>query len=73
MFVIVGLKTIDTSEQFNKPVVHNINRFFVPVYIPEYDLQGIAIVTLVQRFLRSAMIFSTGLDNFPEVIQTISI
>lgn len=60
MFGCVAGKLAEITEQFYKAVVYYVYRPFISVNVPEYNLQGIAIVSLVQQFLVLCLVGGTS-------------
>lgn len=56
-------------EHFYKAVVHYIHRLVITRYIPEYDLQAIAIVMLIQILLVPAILLQAAFYDMINMTQ----
>jgi hypothetical protein len=69
MILFIAGETADAAEKFYKSIIHHINCFFIPVNVPENNLQGIAIKPLIHQFLACAIIFGTGINYISQIVQ----
>jgi len=64
------LELAKIAEYFHKPVVYYVYSLIVTVDIPEYGLQAIAIVFLIEEFLIPLAILNTAGNNVLQKFQS---